>query len=298
MKSNIFNEPIDHILEKHGLCSKRAFLTFIRKNQVLINGKLVVSREEEADIDSDVISINGKPLETGKHLYFMMNKPESFVCSTESSRSKTIYSLIPEEYKRLAEKFRLGKIHSVGRLDADSCGLLLFTTNGRFSNFISSPEGKVEKTYQVRLLNKVSKTEQEEYKKAFFEGISLPELKHGKAFTTQSAVLEFSNAGSAVRVNKGDSNRGSAGIENSRGSNEWSASTEATDCTSDCTVDCTTNCTVTLSEGKFRQIRRMFSALGNEVVLLKRIKCDPLALPEDLKEGECRTFDRAIFLDI
>lgn len=272
MKSNIFNEPIDHILEKHGLCSKRAFLTFIRKNQVLINEKLVVSREEEADIDSDVISINGKPLETGKHLYFMMNKPETFVCSTESSRSKTVYSLIPEEYKRLAEKFCLGKIHSVGRLDADSCGLLLFTTNGRFSNFISSPEGKVEKTYQVRLLNKVSKAEQEEYKKAFFEGISLPELKHGKAFTTQSAVLEFSNA--------------------------RSASTEAADCTVDCPVDCTTNCTVTLSEGKFRQIRRMFSALGNEVVLLKRIKCGPLALPEDLKEGECRTFDRAIFLDI
>ena len=54
-----------------------------------------------------------------------------------------------------------------------------------------------------------------------------------------------------------------------------------------------TECLVTLSEGKFHQVRRMFSVLGNKVSDLQRTRLGPLTLPQNLKEGECVILERS-----
>ncbi|MCR5401333.1 MAG: hypothetical protein K6E78_07015 [Treponema sp.] len=242
-----FLEPLDHIFEKRGLCSKRAFLTFIRENQVYVNEEKVSDRKARADIEKDIIKINGKLLPAKKHLYLMMNKPLDYVCTYNLGLHKNVYSLLAEKYLRLAEEEGLGKIHTIGRLDADSCGLLLFTTNGKFSNFITRPENHVFKSYYVELAKGLKKEEQDFYIESFARGIFLPEFKHGNAFTTKGCHLEFLSE--------------KAGM-------------------------------VTLNEGKFRQIRRMFLELGNQVIVLKRLKEGKLLLPEGLKEGEVLPFGR------
>lgn len=248
----MFSEPIDHILSRNGFCSLRNAAVFLRNTEILVNGKRVLFRNEKADIEKDEISVGGKILPNQRHIYLLLNKPLGFVCSNASDSHKTVYGLIPERFKKIdeedAEDYVKGcAIHSAGRLDSDSSGLLILTTNGSFSNLLTRPENKIEKTYEVHLKENISEENRRIYINAFENGIELAAHKHGEAFRTKPASLIFKSG------------------------NE---------------------CEVRISEGKFRQIRRMFSALGNEVVFLKRTSIGSLKLPEDLKEGEIREVSR------
>ena len=88
----------------------------------------------------------------------MMNKPIGYVCSTVSDRSKTVYELLENLKNENQNEFE--KLHTIGRLDKDTEGLLLFTTDGNFSNFITRKENQIKKTYYVELENSVDKKNQ------------------------------------------------------------------------------------------------------------------------------------------
>ncbi len=239
----MFKEPIDHILERSGLCSLRNAGHFIKNSEVLINGIRAEGRNDRADSESDEIAVNGTVIKKQRHVYLMLNKPSGFVCSKKSDSQKTVYDLLPAD---LVPSKGLS-LHMAGRLDADSEGLLIMTTNGTFSNWITSPDSKVLKKYSVELSSSVSKEKQVFYMENFAHGIFLEEFKHGRAFTTKPACLSF--------------------IEDKK-------------------------CAVLISEGKFRQIRRMFHSLGNEVVFLQRNAIGSLVLPENLAPGNFVMLDR------
>lgn len=166
----------------------------------------------------------------------MMNKGLNVVCSKVSDSHPVLYDF-------LGEFANLEKIHSVGRLDSDSTGLIFLTTDGFFTHFLESPETHLPKTYKIELKNPVSDGDMDFYQKAFEQGIFLPEYKKGSAFTTRPSKLKF---------------------------------------------DDFLHCTVVLTEGKYRQIRRMFSVLGNEVASLKRIAIGSVVLDDNLGENEWR----------
>lgn len=173
--------------------------------------------------------------------YFLMNKKSGFVCSTVSDRRQTVYVAFPKDI--LADE-NGAKLHSVGRLDADTEGLLLFTNDGKLSDFLTRPQNKIEKTYLVGLKNSVSSSEQKNYAKKAENGLVLPPEKKA-----------------------GEQKSGGAKID-------WLNENE---------------CKITLTEGKFHEVKRIFRALGNEVVFLRRIKMAGLVLDESLKPGEHRT---------
>ena len=172
--------------------------------------------------------------------YFLMNKKSGFVCSTVSDRRQTVYVAFPKDI--LADE-NGAKLHSVGRLDADTEGLLLFTNDGKLSDFLTRPQNKIEKTYLVGLKNSVSSSEQKNYAKKAENGLVLPPEKKA-----------------------GEQKSGGAKID-------WLNENE---------------CKITLTEGKFHEVKRIFRALGNEVVFLRRIKMAGLVLDESLKPGEYR----------
>lgn len=171
----------------------------------------------------------------------MMNKPIGYVCSTVSDRSKTVYELLENLKNENQNEFE--KLHTIGRLDKDTEGLLLFTTDGNFSNFITRKENQIKKTYYVELENSVDKKNQLLYKEKFEKGIFLPEEKKAKSFTTLPAKLNWIS-------------------ENS--------------------------CNLTIEEGKFHQVRRMFLAMNNKVFFLKRVAIGKLNLDESLQQGNYR----------
>ena len=173
-----------------------------------------------------------------------MNKAPCEVCSTKSDSHKTVYERFPPNL--LVSNG--AKLHSVGRLDCDTQGLLLFTNDGKLSNFLSRPENKIEKKYFVKLLQKVDEKNQQEYSKKALAGLILPSDKK-------------------------------AGEQKSSGAKiEWISQTD---------------CTISLTEGKFHEVKRFFRALGNEVIFLKRIEFAGLTLDENLELGQWRALSNA-----
>ncbi|MBR5647061.1 MAG: pseudouridine synthase [Treponema sp.] len=176
------------------------------------------------------------------NIYLMMNKPCGYVCSAVSDRHKTVYSLLEPELQQLVQSPVRGKrLHTVGRLDCETSGLLLFTTDGNFSHSLTAPENKIEKKYIVKLHQKVISLHQKYYEDEFKKGIVLPAEKKWPVQKALPAEIHFSDE---------------------------------------------SECIVTVTEGKFHLVRRMFKALGNEVTGLQRISFGKYILPLELAEGK------------
>ena len=154
----MFSQRLDNFLIQNNLCSKRSAQNFLKNNEVMINEVLQKNHKVKINPENDIVKINNKELERIKHFYLMMNKPAGFVCSSVSDRSKVVYELLENFKNENQNEFE--KLHTVGRLDKDTEGLLLFTTNGNFSDYITRKENQIEKTYFVELEKKVFKEEQ------------------------------------------------------------------------------------------------------------------------------------------
>ena len=116
----------------------------IKKKLIYINGKIEVSSDYNVS-DSDLVSyINGeekKDLNYKENIYIMMNKPKDYVCATIDNLHKTVLELLVG--------YDVSKLSIVGRLDKDTEGLLLITTDGAFLHRLTSPKYEKEKTYYV-----------------------------------------------------------------------------------------------------------------------------------------------------
>ena len=126
------------------------------------------------------------------HLYILMNKPKDCVCSRVSDKSQTVYEVLELALLKLGEKIpqeQLKSLSSLGRLDKDTTGLLLFSTNGSFNHFVTDEKNKIPKTYYVKLKKSLTKNQQKEYKKKLEDGIWLEaEKKAKKVFVKNQKV--------------------------------------------------------------------------------------------------------------
>ena len=180
--------------------------------------------------------------------YIIMNKPEGYVCSAVSDSHKTVYELLTPDLQSLMKAKRGSRLHTVGRLDCDTSGLLLFTTDGDFSHKLTAPDCHVPKSYLVTLKASVEGFEnQKKYMEYFSKPHLLPPEKKAPEQTASPAKLEF-----------------------------FSSSV----------------CKVTINEGKFHQVRRMFLGIGNQVVKLHRLSVGEYVLDEGLKPGDYHFFDK------
>ena len=181
---------------------------------------------------------------TAGEIYLMMNKPCGYVCSAVSDSHKTVYELLSPEFQQLVQGAKRGeRLHTVGRLDCNTSGLLLFTNDGMFSHKVAATA--VAKTYLSILKNPVSKEQQTYYITRAAQGLMLPPEKKAPEQKAAPSELTFINE---------------------------------------------KNCRITISEGKFHEVRRIFLALGNEVTALKRIAIGNLELPQDLAPGQYKSF--------
>lgn len=148
----------------------------------------------------------------------------------------------------LDENYRTYSMFPIGRLDIDTEGLLILTNDGKLSHKLLSPVKHVEKEYYVEIRDNISKIDMEKFE----NGI---ELEDG--YITKKARIELiENAKNPIDKTNGTRN--------------------------------SSKVYVTITEGKYHQIKRMFKALGNKVIYLKRIKMGNLELDKNLKIGEYR----------
>lgn len=184
-----------------------------------------------------------KTSSSSEKIYIVMNKPCGYVCSAVSDSHKTVYDLLTPELRELVQGAKRGsRLHTIGRLDCDTSGLLLFTTDGFFSHRIAAMS-EITKTYRATLSTPVTNKARQEYITRASQGLTLPpEKKYGEQ-QAEPAALHF------IKPDL---------------------------------------CEITIHEGKFHEVRRIFRALGNEVKDLERISIGSLQLPEELTPGQWR----------
>lgn len=176
------------------------------------------------------VRFEGEPLDPPQGLLLMLNKPTGYTCSRKDV-GRLVYDLLPPRFA-----LRNPVLSTVGRLDRDTSGLLLFTDDGPLLHRIISPKASLKKVYEATLADDLRGDEGE----TFAAGTLMLE---GEADPLAPAALEM------------------LGPRHAR---------------------------LTLTEGRYHQVRRMFAAVGNHVVALERIALGGLAL-DGLPSGEWRT---------
>jgi len=134
-------ERIQKILSAYGVTSRRQAEMMIQEGRVTCNGE-VCALGQRADPESDIILIDGKPLPSlGEKVYILLHKPRGYVTTLSDEKGrKNAAQLVADCGKR---------VYPVGRLDMDSEGLLIFTNDGEFANYLMHPRHSVDKTYRV-----------------------------------------------------------------------------------------------------------------------------------------------------
>lgn len=122
-------------------CSRRQADAYVGEGSVALNGRVATAGDEVKP--NDTVTLNGKPLHLPRqHLTLILNKPAGYVTSRSGQGSRTVYDLLPKQLHRLKP---------VGRLDKDSSGLLLMTTDGDLAHRLTHPSFQKPKVYEVTL---------------------------------------------------------------------------------------------------------------------------------------------------
>jgi len=152
------NDPIRHHfmrINKHiaqsGYCSRRRADELVLAGKVLVNDRVVKEVGTQIDPEHDVVRVKGgptlRPRSRRKNLLLLMHKPKGYVCTKRAQAGqRTVFELLPPEYQHL---------NTVGRLDKDSEGVLLFTNDGELSNRLTHPKYGKEKVYIVTVRGRV-----------------------------------------------------------------------------------------------------------------------------------------------
>ncbi|OGV52387.1 MAG: hypothetical protein A2X49_13450 [Lentisphaerae bacterium GWF2_52_8] len=131
-----------HFLAQSGAASRRHADGLIASGRVSVNGETVTSPGFKVQSD-DTICLDGQRLEIGRRYYIMLNKPRGYVCTNDDCHAEQkAVDLI---------KIHGVRLFSVGRLDKDSEGLILFTNDGDFAAKLGHPRHGVKKTYAVNI---------------------------------------------------------------------------------------------------------------------------------------------------
>jgi 23S rRNA pseudouridine2605 synthase len=223
------------VLAQAGLGSR------LEMEQLIMEGRISVNNEP-AHIGQriqfgDQIKVNGKPIKVRiappPARVIAYHKPVGEVVTNDDPQNRpTVFRKLP--------RLQQGKWQSVGRLDLNTEGLLLFTSSGELANRLMHPRFGLEREYAVRVLGALSAEERQR----LLEGI---ELDDGKAAF------------------------GSIDEGGGEGSNVWYR--------------------VTINEGRNREVRRLFEAVGHAVSRLIRIRYGAMVLPRGLKRGAWMELD-------
>lgn len=218
---------LDFFLSKSTGASRKESRRQIMAGRVTIDGTLC-KKSATVISNNQVIARDDQPLHfPGEHRYLMMNKPDDVVSATTDDIHTTALHLIPAEWHR--------DLHIAGRLDRDTTGLLLLTTDGKWSHRVTSPRSDCAKTYQVWLAEPLS----DDGRTQLEAGI----LLKSETEKTAPAIVEV--------------------IE-------------------------PTHIRMSITEGRYHQVKRMLAAVGNHVERLHRERVGTITLDTALAPGEFR----------
>ena len=135
-----------------GLSRRKAFAA-IREGRVTVDGE--ARTDPSADYVQGVMAVDGRLVDTAAraHVYLMLNKPPDYITTVTDERGRrTVFDLVPARLK-------VPGLHPVGRLDRDTSGLLLLTTDGDLTHALTHPRFEIEKEYWLRTVEMLSEAQ-------------------------------------------------------------------------------------------------------------------------------------------
>ena len=276
---------VARVISKRGFCSRSQAENLVREGHVSLRGKIVRDPDSPA-YENDEILVDGNPVTASEFVYFAMNKPRGAVTTASDEKGRiTVMDIFREQYSKMFPGKTMPHIAPVGRLDAASEGLLLFTNDSKWADDILSggstmlrqaqhtSSGTFPPTTSLAKDKVTACTEQGRSKPA-----EVTLTKHLKIYRVQVA-------GKPTAVELKQMEKGFNVPPRVFGESEEFMHAERAVLHSEGEKNCWLE--ITLSEGKNREIRRMLAHLGYEVMRLVRIQFDKYTLG-DLKPGEIK----------
>lgn len=218
---------LEKYLVQCGVTSRKKIKTAIAQGRVTVNGNIEVNDATDVEWGEDIITFDGIIPEKKQLKYYIMYKIAGYITAMEDENKKTVVELLPEYIDK-------NSVFPVGRLDRDTEGVLLFTSDGDLSHAMAHPDRNMEKTYYVELDKEISQED-------------IIALEQGVVLDTNYTALP----GKVEYL-------GSKSIH------------------------------LTITEGKYHQVKKMLKAVKNKVIYLKRVKFGNLTLdgmiPGEVKE--------------
>ncbi|MBE2251334.1 MAG: 16S rRNA pseudouridine(516) synthase [Myxococcus sp.] len=133
---------LDKALQAQGFGTRKACRLLVNRGAVNVNGVLADSPDAAVESDGLVLTVEGVDWPFHERLYLALHKPAGVECSHTPTHHPSVFSLLPAPFVTRG-------VQCVGRLDADTSGLLLLSDDGAFIQRLTSPKHKVPKTYLV-----------------------------------------------------------------------------------------------------------------------------------------------------
>ncbi len=228
-------EKLQKVLARTGIASRREAERWIAAGRVRVDGGVAMLGDR---VGADAhITVDGQPVaqRPQRCRVILYNKPEGEICTRSDPRGRhTVYEALPPPGE--------GRWVAVGRLDVNTTGLLLFTTDGELAGALMHPRNAIEREYRCRVHGEIGPAE-------------LDRLRAGIELDGRPArVVRVQPAGGS-------------------GSNRWYS--------------------VVVREGRYREVRRLWRAVGGTVSRLVRTRFGPVRLPGSLAAGQWRELDAA-----
>lgn len=250
------NTRIDKLFSVLGIMSRSECKKAVKQGKITVNGVVCRSSDDKCDPNVDAITLDGTPVDTRLIVYYMMNKPAGVITAADDPRCETVMDLVEDGRAELAP---------VGRLDKDTTGFLLITNDGQLNHRLLSPRHHVPKTYRVLIDGVLSESDIKHLEKGVDIGDDKPTLPAKVKIPEEQCFA----AGQELRVF----------AEVSSQTSDMSTAAEATG---------KQVVLLTITEGRFHQVKRMFEAVGKHVLRLHRQSFGPIDLDPNLEEGQLR----------
>lgn len=219
---------LEQILFSQGFGTRHECRGLIALGRAAFGGVVMTDPDNEIDPEGIEFSVDGAVWPYREKALLMMNKPAGYECSQRPLHHPSVMTLLPAP-------LRVRGVQPVGRLDADTTGLLLFTDDGALQHRLTHPKRHVAKRYRVTCKHAVDE-------------VIVEKLLNGVQLVDEKTPLK------AVDVERIDERV----LE------------------------------MTITSGKYHQVKRMIAAAGNRVEGLERVRFGKLTLPDDLPLGEWR----------
>lgn len=216
---------LDKFLSDLNFGSRKRVKKLIKAGHVKVNDEVITDSSFDFDENNEVVKYDDEVLEYSLFVYLALNKPKDYISSTIDELYPSIVNLVDPMYAK--------RVRIVGRLDADTTGIILLTDDGRLNNRLTHPNRSISKIYRVTLNHDIPEKLIEEFAK----GVDI-----GKGEITRPAELKI------VAPNVAE---------------------------------------VTLKEGKYHEIKRMFDRFDLDVIELDRLLFGPISY-EGLEVGGSR----------